>query len=112
VARYGVGLNCREMHWTADAGEGVTSEWLRRLAASETPDIYKLVVSIYTHHDNIISPQTSSCLPGADNVEFFGVGHVALAFSPSVQARVVEEIRKVSRDTAVLAAAPLCRQTE
>jgi triacylglycerol lipase len=96
VARFGVGMNCRQMHWTADAGQGVSSEWLRRLAASENKDDYKILVSIYSHHDNIISPQTSSFLPGAANIEFFGIGHVALAFNPAVQARVVAEIREAS----------------
>lgn len=104
VARFGVGLNCRQMHWTADAGQGVSSEWLRRLAASENKDVYKILVSIYTHHDNIISPQTSSCLPGATNIEFFGIGHVALAFNPAVQARVIAEIREASTHAAATGA--------
>jgi triacylglycerol lipase len=104
VARFGVGMNCRQMHWTADAGQGVSSEWLRRLAASENKDDYKILVSIYSHHDNIISPQTSSFLPGAANIEFFGIGHVALAFNPAVQARVVAEIREASRQAAATVA--------
>jgi hypothetical protein len=37
-----------------------------------------LITSIYTHHDNIVAPQTSSVLPGARNIAFGGVGHVAL----------------------------------
>jgi hypothetical protein len=85
------------MRWTVDEGEGASSEWLRQLDAGETADDRKLLVSIFSHHDNIISPQTSSFLPGATNIEFHGVGHVALAFSPRVQARVIAEIREASR---------------
>jgi pimeloyl-ACP methyl ester carboxylesterase len=96
VARFGIGQNCQEMHWTMDAGQGVSSVWLRRLAESENQELYKILVSLYSHHDNIISPQTSSHVPGASNIEFFGIGHVALAFHPAVQARVIAEIRTAS----------------
>jgi triacylglycerol lipase len=104
VARFGVGVNCRQMHWTVDSGQGISSEWLRSLAASENKGDYKILVSIFTHHDNIISPQTSPFLPGAINIEFFGVGHVALAFNPAVQARVIEEIRSASPHVTTTAA--------
>jgi hypothetical protein len=56
--------------------------------------VYALFVSIYSHHDNIIAPQTSSRLPGATNIELCGIGHVALAPHPAVQARVIDEIRR------------------
>jgi triacylglycerol esterase/lipase EstA (alpha/beta hydrolase family) len=103
VARFGVGENCRQMHWNLNSGEGVSSEWLRRLAASENEGTYRILVSIYSHHDNIISPQTSSHVPGATNIEFFGIGHVALGFNPAVQARVIEEIRTASAQSAASA---------
>jgi triacylglycerol lipase len=105
VARFGVGENCRQMHWALDAGEGVSSAWLRRLAASENEDVYRILVSIYSHHDNIISPQTSSRIPGAANIELFGIGHVALAVNPAVQARVIEEIRAASAQAGATAPA-------
>lgn len=94
IARFGIGLNCRQMHWTADGQEGVSSEWLRALQANETPDMRALFVSIYSHHDNIIAPQTSSDLQGAKNVELYGIGHVALASDPTVQTLVIDEIRQ------------------
>jgi pimeloyl-ACP methyl ester carboxylesterase len=97
LARFGVGLNTRQMRWAADAGKGVSSEWLMLLAASENAEVYKILVSIYSHHDNIIAPQTSSYLPGATNIEFFGIGHVALAFHPAIQACVIAEIHAASR---------------
>jgi triacylglycerol esterase/lipase EstA (alpha/beta hydrolase family) len=96
TAQFGIGLNCRQMHWTGDEQEGVCSEWLHELAASEDPAVYALFVSIYSHHDNIIAPQTSSHLSGATNIELCGIGHVALALHPAVQARVIDEIRRAS----------------
>lgn len=96
IARFGVGLNCRQMHWTADGEEGVSSEWLRELAAGENQDTYARFASIYSHHDNIIAPQTSSRLPGATNIEVYGIGHVALSSDPAVQANVIAEIRNAS----------------
>ena len=65
------------------------------LAAGETQDVRTRIVSIYTHHDNIIAPQDSSVLPGARNVAFGGVGHVALGSNPRVLAEVLRVLREV-----------------
>lgn len=105
LAHFGVGVNTQQMRWNASAvtsttttaataaeQEGVASDWLLQLAATESKRIYQLFVSIYSHHDNIISPQTSSHLEGARNIEFHAIGHVALALDPRVQAVVVDEI--------------------
>lgn len=97
LAHFGVGLNTHQMRWTASEQEGLSSAWLRKLAADEDPAIYRLFVSIYSHHDNIISPQTSSHLPGARNIEFHAIGHVALALDSRIQAQVIREIRDASR---------------
>jgi pimeloyl-ACP methyl ester carboxylesterase len=96
LAHFGVGLNTQQMRWTASEQEGLSSAWLRRLAAEEKPATYRLFVSIYSHHDNIISPQTSSHLPGAKNIEFHAIGHVALALNARIQAQVIDEIREAS----------------
>ncbi|GAA5230893.1 hypothetical protein GCM10025794_25590 [Massilia kyonggiensis] len=53
------------------------------------------IVSIYTHHDNIIAPQDSSVLPGARNLAFGGVGHVALGSNPRVLAEVLRVLREL-----------------
>jgi triacylglycerol lipase len=103
LAHFGVGINTHQMRWTAAEQEGIASEWLRQLAAVEDEATYQLFVSIYSHHDNIISPQTSSHLQGAENIEFHAIGHVALAFNPAIQAQVIREIRKASQRTAVIA---------
>ncbi|HZW12715.1 MAG TPA: alpha/beta fold hydrolase [Noviherbaspirillum sp.] len=97
LAHFGVGLNTQQMRWTATEQEGLASDWLRDLAASEGADIYRLFVSIYSHHDNIISPQRSSHLAGAKNIEFHAIGHVALGLDPVIQAQVIREIRRASR---------------
>lgn len=101
LAHFGVGLNTYQMRWTVTEEEGLSSEWLRTLEASEQPEDYRLFVSIYSHHDNIISPQESSRLAGAKNIEFGAIGHVALALHPMVQAQVVREIRDAARSEAV-----------
>lgn len=96
LAHFGVGVNTEQMRWTVFEQEGLASDWLRELAQSESESVYKLFVSIYSHHDNIISPQTSSILKGAKNIEFHAIGHVALALDPVIQAQVIREIRDAS----------------
>jgi pimeloyl-ACP methyl ester carboxylesterase len=96
LANFGIGLNSRQMTWTHGEERGVASDWLRELQKSENDSVRGLFVSIYSHHDNIVSPQTSSHLTGATNIELHGVGHVALAFDHTVQARVIQEIRAAS----------------
>ncbi|OWW18530.1 esterase/lipase family protein [Noviherbaspirillum denitrificans] len=96
LAHFGVGLNTQQMRWTVTAQEGVASDWLLALKARERPEVRRRIVSIYSHHDNIISPQVSSHLDGAKNIELGGVGHVALGVDPDVQALVIREIRETS----------------
>jgi triacylglycerol esterase/lipase EstA (alpha/beta hydrolase family) len=88
LARFGLGENAAQMR--------PGSAWLRQLAASEDADgtgaARALVTSLYTHHDNIVAPQESSRLDGARNLEFGGVGHVALGSNPRVLAAVLKEL--------------------
>jgi len=84
LARFGLGQNAFQMR--------PGSAWLRALAQGEDAAARALVTSVYTHHDNIVSPQESSRLPGARNLEFGGVGHVALGSNPRVLAAVMEEL--------------------
>ncbi len=92
LANSAPGLNSKQMRWVGSAVNGLPSDWLRQLESTENPELRALFVSIYSHHDNIVAPQTSSHLPGAKNIEFHGIGHVALALNPTVQACVLEEI--------------------
>ena len=65
---------------------------MRALAASESPATRALVTSIYSHHDNIVAPQTSSELAGARNLAFGGVGHVALGANRRILQAVMAEL--------------------
>ncbi len=53
------------------------------------------VVSLWSWHDSMVAPQTSSRLDGADNIVISGVAHNALLNDPGVWASVASEIRKV-----------------
>jgi triacylglycerol esterase/lipase EstA (alpha/beta hydrolase family) len=99
LALSGIGQNCAQMHWTDDGKDGLSSDWLQALANDErsrSQECYQRFVSIYSHHDNIIAPQSSSCLHGAKNIACKGIGHVQLAMSGEVQALVIEEILEAS----------------
>lgn len=91
LASFGVGRNAAQMR-RAGCADGLESPWLRALAAGESAEARALITSIFTHHDNIIAPQTSSVLEGARNIAFGGVGHVALGRNRRVLARVMQEI--------------------
>lgn len=93
IANFGAGMNCRQMHWRGNAKTGAPSIWLRKLDESEDRATRELFVSIYSHQDNIVAPQTSSQLDGARNIAFRGIGHVALALHPMIHACVLAEIR-------------------
>jgi pimeloyl-ACP methyl ester carboxylesterase len=84
LARFGLGPNAVQMRRE--------SAWLRALALSEDAATRALITSAYTHHDNIVSPRDSGRLEGARNLEFGGIGHVALGRNPRVLAAVMEEL--------------------
>ncbi len=96
LANFGWGANSRQMRWRGRGMAGEASIWLQRLAQGEDPAQRALITSIWSHHDNIVSPQESSRLDGARNIEVAGIGHVTLAFSPQVQKLVLQEIRAAS----------------
>jgi len=96
IANFGPGMNSRQMHWRGKAANGTPSAWLRKLETGEDAATRARIVSIYSHHDNIVAPQTSSHLDGARNIEYQGIGHVALVRHPLIRARVLAEIRNAS----------------
>ena len=87
LANLGLGANAAQMRRD--------SAWLRALDGGESGDDRARIVSIYTHHDNIVAPQESSMLAGACNVAFGGVGHVALGSNPRVLAEVLRVLREL-----------------
>ncbi|EGF32691.1 putative lipase transmembrane protein [Oxalobacteraceae bacterium IMCC9480] len=92
LARGGIGINSQQMCCSAD---NTPSAWLQQLAGSETTQTRGLFTSIYSHHDNIVSPQYSAHLDGATNLAVAGIGHVALGMNSGIQDRVIARIRQV-----------------
>jgi pimeloyl-ACP methyl ester carboxylesterase len=91
-AHLGAGENAREM----EPG----SAWLEGLATAERSGLAAPLVSIYSHHDNFVAPQSSAAHPHARNVALAGVGHVTMHFSRAVRAIVLREI-DAANDTAL-----------
>jgi triacylglycerol esterase/lipase EstA (alpha/beta hydrolase family) len=75
--------------------------WLKRLAAA-TPRGGPRIVSLWSWHDSMVTPQTSSVLEGAENVALTGIGHNALLSDAGVQKRVAAEIEHAVGDRAPL----------
>jgi pimeloyl-ACP methyl ester carboxylesterase len=79
------------------------SAWLAALPdAPASPPI----VSLWSPHDSMVTPQTSAVLEGATNVAFLGVGHNALLRDADVHARVVAEIRAARDALAATSGSP------
>jgi len=95
LANFGLGENSKQMRWRGKCDDGQPSTWLTALAAQESAALRTRFVSIYSHHDNIISPQNSAHLEHAKNIGFPCIGHVTLALHPAIQACVVDEIRRI-----------------
>jgi triacylglycerol lipase len=93
MARHGIGINSQQMRRSDD---DVPSTWLQQLDSIETAASRTLFISIYSHHDNIVSPQLSAHLDGATNIALSGIGHVALGMDRSVQDCVIAQIRQVA----------------
>jgi len=88
LASFGLGINARQMRCRG----GAPCDWLRALAEGESVGRRARFTSIFSHHDNIVSPQTSSLLPGARNLAFGGIGHVALGRNPRILDAVMMEL--------------------
>ncbi|TFW25816.1 esterase/lipase family protein [Duganella callida] len=88
LASLGPGSNAAQMRRGSD--------WLGALAASEANTQRTLFSSIYSVHDNIIAPQDSSALPGARNLVFGAIGHVALGRHPEILDCALREIEAVA----------------
>jgi hypothetical protein len=82
LARLAPGRNGRQMR--------PDSEWLAALAAAEGGRFAVPFASVYSCHDDLVAPQASSRLEGADNRPLPGVGHLSLAFSGRVRAELAQ----------------------
>lgn len=94
LAGYGMGENARQM-LPPLPGDVPGNDWLTTLALSESKEVRARITSIYSRHDNIVSPQQSAKLAGAANQALDLVGHVALGFDKRVMQQLIEEIRTV-----------------
>ena len=78
--------------------------WLTELAPRAAPD-GPPIVSIWSWHDSMVAPQTSSRLDGARNIELVGIGHNALLRDPQALQCVLEEYRAAETSLPALATA-------
>jgi triacylglycerol esterase/lipase EstA (alpha/beta hydrolase family) len=86
LSRLGVGRHARQMQRDSD--------FLRALARAEAARPPQVpTTSIYSVHDNLVSPQDTSRLAWARNVALAGLGHVAILASERVFALVLEELQ-------------------
>lgn len=67
--------------------------WLAALGAPDGPDIPP-IVSIWSWHDSMVAPQTSSRIAFGDNIALGGVAHNALLRDPQVFGHLAEEIER------------------
>ena len=68
--------------------------WLDELNRNETPAAPVPITSIWSWHDSMVAPQTSSELGNGRNIALVGVAHNALLADPEARRCVVREIGK------------------
>jgi triacylglycerol esterase/lipase EstA (alpha/beta hydrolase family) len=73
--------------------------WLNALNRFEQSPPPIPIVSVYSAHDNLVSPQATSRLAYAENVRLTGIGHVTLLFSTEVAELVCGFVAKYSTAT-------------
>jgi triacylglycerol esterase/lipase EstA (alpha/beta hydrolase family) len=74
--------------------------WLADLNRAEGAPAGVRLVSLWSWHDSMVAPQTSSRLAGAENIELSGIGHNALLGDRRVFALVAEELTRAAAQTA------------
>ncbi len=89
LARLGPGANAVQMR---HGGAWLAALARAEAAAAGATGAGPAVVSLFSHHDNIVAPQDSARLAGARNLAFGAVGHVALGSDASVMQCVLAEI--------------------
>lgn len=73
--------------------------WLAELNRDAGATPAARLVSVWSWHDTMVAPQTSSRLPGAENIELVGVGHNALLGDPGVYALVARELVRAAQES-------------
>lgn len=70
----------------------VGSDWL---AGLNRGDPGGTVTNLYSEHDNIIVPQRSATLPGAENIALRAIGHLEMAFSPVLRQALSDVLQRI-----------------
>lgn len=73
----------------------IGSDWLQALASDEDEGRglrRDCLTSIWSHHDDIVFPQSTACLDGATNIAIGGCGHVALLYDARVRKIVFDRL--------------------
>ena len=89
LSRFGIGQHARQMERGSSFLEAMTR------AEEEKPPTMP-ALSIYSVHDNLVSPQDTSRLPWARNLAVTGVGHLGILDWEPVFALVYEELREAA----------------
>ena len=87
TARFARAASAREMR--------IDSTWLRALEREEDegrglPRV--ALTSVWSHHDDVVFPQSTACLDGATNIAIAGCGHVALLYDRRVRTIVFDRL--------------------
>ena len=82
MARFGFGRNAQEMQ--------PDSDWIRQLSKTEPPPVP--TTSVWSARDNLVVPQDSSRLAGANEIVLPALGHLSMAFSPKILAILLREL--------------------
>jgi len=67
----------------------INNDWLNELNVEEEHPPLVPIASVFSYHDNIVSPQDSPMLKHAENFAFAGVGHLEMSFSKAFQQKVI-----------------------
>jgi triacylglycerol lipase len=67
------------------------NDWLNELGRAPT---FASLTSIYSLYDTLITPQDSSRVDGAENIELTGIGHVSMFANSAVQSAVLRVLEQ------------------
>jgi triacylglycerol esterase/lipase EstA (alpha/beta hydrolase family) len=82
AARFGRGANVVQMR--------VGGPWLAALALPDVP-----FTTVFSHHDDVVYPQTNARLAGAACIPLGGIGHVSLLYDRRVRTVVFDVLDRV-----------------
>ena len=73
------------------------SDWLRALTAREAAASVALLTVVFSHHDNLVAPQSIQTLAGARTIEVAARGHVELVCDRAVWVHAAQAIDASAR---------------